>query len=219
MSSIYQNHKDMKKFFLFILLGVILFSCSKESPKVLLFIKHGKENINYMLTKEVGTMRQILEKSGYKVVIATGEGKIIKTDSIQLTPDVKLANVKISDYDGFIFPCMSSDTIEPGVVAFVKNVVAKNKPIAAQLGSVLILAEAGSLQGKKFAFMDQKDENAGKYPVLKGGIFSGTGIVKDGNIITSGTCSMAAKIFGLEDGTPGLTNALIDAMKIIEKGK
>lgn len=209
----------MKKFFPLILLGIILFSCSKENPKVLLFIKHGKVNLNYMLTKEVGTMRQILEKSGYKVVIATGDGKVIKTDSVQLTPDVKLADVRINDYDGFLFPCMSNDTIEPGVLAFVKNIVAKNKPIAAQLGSVLILAEAGTLKGKKFAFMDQKDENAGKYPVLKDGIFSGTGIVRDGNIITSGTCSMAAKIFGLEDGTPGLTNALIDAMKVKEKRK
>jgi putative intracellular protease/amidase len=87
------------------------------------------------------------------------------------------------------------------------------KPIAAQTGGVLILGEAGVLKGKKFAFEDEKDSNPSTYPILNDGIYSGRGVIKDGNIITSGTCPWMAKMTGHQDGTAELTRMLIDAIK------
>jgi hypothetical protein len=66
------------------------------------------------------------------------------------------------------------------------------------------------LSGKKYAFIE---DWVAEQPALEDAIFSGQGIVKDGNIITSGVCPYAAKLLGLEDGTPALTQALIREMK------
>jgi putative intracellular protease/amidase len=199
-------------FFLFFLI-VVLSTCKKETPKVLLFIKEGSPELGYMLIYEVGKMSEILKQSGFNVKIATVSGDILKTDSVSLTPDIKLNDAKVDDYAGFIFPCMASNTIQPEAVAFVKKIANEGKPIAAQLGGILFLGEAGVLKGKKFAFKDEKDANPGMFPMFNDAIFSGRGVIKDGNIITSGTCPMMAKAFGYKDGTAELTLALIDAIK------
>jgi putative intracellular protease/amidase len=73
--------------------------------------------------------------------------------------------VNIEDYVGFILPCMASESIvTPEEIEFVKEVVSKDKPIAAQVGEVQILSKAGVLKGKKFAFSDEKDKNHDMYP-------------------------------------------------------
>jgi putative intracellular protease/amidase len=96
---------------------------------------------------------------------------------------------------------------------FVKKVVNAHKPIAAQLGAVLILAKAGILDGKKFAWADETDENASMFPEFKKSIYSGRGVVQDGLIITSGTCPWMAKGKGYQDGTQELTQNLVAAIK------
>jgi Putative intracellular protease/amidase len=203
----------MKRLFLLFLLFGILVSCNKVPPKVLLFIKDGSSQLEYMLTHEVGAMSKILKESGFEVAIATISGAVLKTDSITLNPDLKLGEVNIDNYAGFIFPCMIVDSVTPEAASFVRMVVEKGKPIAAQLGSVLILAKTGALKGKKFAFPDEKDMNAGMYPDLNSGIYSGTGVVKDGNILTSGICPWMAKMTGQKDGTAELTQKLIEVIK------
>jgi putative intracellular protease/amidase len=203
----------MKRVFILFLLFSILFSCKKELPKVLLFIKDGSAQLEYMLTHEVGTMSRILKKSGFEITIATISGAVLKTDSITLTPNLKLGEVNADDYASFILPCMAVDSVNPEAINFVKKVVDKGKPIAAQLGSVLILAKAGVLNGKKFAFIDEKDINANMYLEFNSGVFSGIGVVQDGIIITSGTCPWCSKIFGHKDGTAELTQDLINVMK------
>ena len=192
----------------------ILSSCKKESPKVLLYIRDGSGDIlEFMLTKEVGTMREIIEQSGFKIIIATVSGEVIKADSTSITPDIRLSEVQVDDYAGFIFPCMASDSMPTKeAIALVKKVVDKDKPIAAQTGSILILGRAGVLNGKKYAF-PQKIINPDMYPELKNGIYSGSGVVQDGNIITSGLCPSAAKRTGGQDGTAELTQKLIQEIK------
>src|SRR4030042_1204812 len=202
----------MKRFFCVFLLISILFSCKKENLKVLLFIKDGSPQLEYMLTNEVGIMSEILKVAGFNVTIATLSGDILKTSSVTMTPDIKLSDVNIDDYAGFIFPCMVVDSVSPEVISFLKKIAEKDKPMAAQVGSVYSLAEAGILNGKKFAFVDEKDDNANMYPVLSGGIFSGNGVVQDGNIITSGTCPWMAKSTEAQDGTPKLTLKLIEVI-------
>ena len=65
----------------------------------------------------------------------------------------------------------------------------------------------------KYASQQAPDKAAlAAYPELKQAKYSGTGVVKDGNIITSGVCSMIAKQTGLPDGTTLLTQTLIAAL-------
>jgi putative intracellular protease/amidase len=93
---------------------------------------------------------------------------------------------------------------------FVKKIVNAGKPIAAQTGAIWILAKAGVLNGKKFAFRF----DATGHPDFENAIYGGRGVVQDGIIITSGTCPMIAKNTGNPDGTAKLTQTLIDAIKV-----
>jgi hypothetical protein len=86
--------------------------------------------------------------------------------------------------------------------------VSAGKPVAAQLGGVSALAQAGLLRGKKYASIEQ-----GPSPAFGGAIYSGTGVVKDGLILTSGICPYMARARKLKDGTEELTLALVETMK------
>lgn len=193
----------------------ILISCKREVPKVLLFIEDNSVDLGYMLTHEVGKMNELLKQSGFEVTFATTSGEVLKADSITVTPNIKLSEVNINEYSGFIMPCMApNDTIvTSGEINFVRKVVNEGKPIAAQIGAVLILAKAGVLNGKKFAFPKNEIDNPDMYPELKSGIYSGNGVVQDGNIITSGICPMMAKLNLGQDGTAELTQKLIQEIK------
>ena len=143
----------------------ILISCKREVPKVLLFIEDNSVDLGYMLTHEVGKMNELLKLSGFEVTIATISGEVLKADSITVIPDIKLSEVNINEYSGFIMPCMApNDTIvTSGEINFVRKVVNEGKPIATstQIGAVLILAKAGVLNGKKFAFPKNDIDNTG----------------------------------------------------------
>ncbi len=193
----------------------IFASCKREVPKVLLFIEDNSMDLGYMLTHEVGKMSELLKQSGFEVTIATITGEVLKADSINVTPDIKLSEVNINEYSGFIMPCMATNdsTVTPGEINFVKEVVNEGKPIAAQTGAILILAKAGVLKGKRFAFPQSDINNPDMYPEFKSGIYSGTGVVQDGNIITSGICPMMAKMTSGQDGTTELTRKLIQEIK------
>jgi putative intracellular protease/amidase len=130
--------------------------------------------------------------------------------------------VKVEDYEGFIMPCMAvgirpGPPVAPEAIAIVKQAIAEGKPVAAQLGSVAILAQAGVLKGKKYAFIsDPLKPNRMQSPIdrrFDGAIHSGSGIVQDGNIITSGICPGIGRVFGLPDGTPKLTQTFIAELK------
>lgn len=168
-----------------------------------------------MLTHEVGKMRELLKQSGFEVIIATISGEVLKADPIIVTPDIKLSRVNINEYSGFIMPCMApNDTIvTSGEISFVKKLINEGKPIAAQTAAVFILAKAGVLNGKKYAFPKNNMISPDMYPELKSGIYSGAGVVQDGNIITSGICPMEAKMTGFQDGTAELTHKLIQEIK------
>ena len=201
----------MKRLFSLFLLCSILVSFDKSAPKVLLYIQDGSMALEYMLIHEVGKMKQILKQAGFEVTTATMSGEVLKTDSVTVKPDLKLSEVNIDNYAGFIIPCMAvGDTVVTSEeVNFVKNVVNEGKPLAAQLGGVYILAKAGILNGKKYALID----DASMSPTFKSGIYSGRGVIQDGNIITSGVCPTMAKDRGYQDGTEMLTQTLIDAIK------
>ena len=93
----------------------------------------------------------------------------------------------------------------------------KGKPLAAQFGSVVILAQAGVLKGKKYAFLaDPLKPTAWRTvtdPRFVDAIYSGRGVVQDGNIITSGICPYLEARMNYPDGTTNLTQAFIDELK------
>jgi putative intracellular protease/amidase len=206
----------MKKLFFLLLSSALIISCGEKTQKVLLFITDGSRDLELMITKEVLVMKETLEESDFEVVISTLSGETISVDSITIEPDLKLSNANISDYYGFIFPCMAPpwETIHnPNIeiVSFMEEISTTGKPMAAQTLSVANFAKAGVLVGKKYAFTIDPDVN--EYPFFQGGIYRGEGVIQDGNIITSGTCPWKTREYGKPDGTKKLTNILINAIR------
>lgn len=217
------KEKKMKSLFFMvaILLGLVMINTTAEAQgisKVLLIPREGESgNPDVMLKKEVGVMTDLLQKAGFKVVVANVSGQPIEGLIRKLKPDLKLSEVKVDEYAGFILPCMAvgmfpNARVSPVAVSIVKQAVAKGKPVAAQLGSVNILAEAGVLKGKRYAFVrdplnplppNEKDLR------FEGAIYSGRGVVQDGMIITSGICPAMGEVTGMRDCTPELTRAFI----------
>ncbi len=206
----------MKQLFLLLLSATLLVSCAKDNPKVLLFITDGSRDLELMLTKEVIVMNEMLEQSNFEVVITTLSGETVSVDSVVIEPDLKLGDVNIADYSGFIFPCMAPPwdkiyDLNEEVIEFVKKVSKEGKPMAAQTLSVADFAKAGVLVDKEYAFTIDPDLN--EYPEFEGGIYSGEGVIQDGNIITSGTCPWKTREYGAPDGTRKLTQLFINAIK------
>jgi putative intracellular protease/amidase len=217
----------MKKrpFVVAILLSLVMVGAMAEAQsasKVLMIPREGKSsNLDLMLSKQVGVMTELLQKAGFKVVVASVSGEHLKGVAYELKPDLKLTEVKIDDYAGVIIPCMATGLfpgppISPILISIVKQAVAKGKPVATGLGGAYILAEAGVLKGKRYAFVEdalnpipphQKD------PRFEGAIYGGSDLVQDGNIITSGRCPNLEARTGLPDNTPELTRAFIAELR------
>ncbi len=174
-------------------------------PVLLILREHfGPGDKQYMDTNEAGMMKSMLEEAGFKVVIASASGRTFLRGDITLESDLKLAEVKIADYVGFIIPCMSlgTTTVKPEEVAIAKQVVAEGKPVAAQRKGVLILAQAGVLAGKRYSY----ESNPTYDTRFDEAIYGGKGVVQDGNIITSAYCPL---YYSSLDQTVELTQALI----------
>jgi len=207
----------MKRILIAILSGtfILTFAYAQNTPKVLLFMRNAQKSgdLEYMLKKEVGVMKDTLEKSGYKVVVATLDGSSFTAGSATVKADIKLADAKVADYAGFILPCLSVPSypappeVSPEAIALVKSAVSAGKPVAAQTGSLWTLAEAGLLKGKKYAYAMEE-----KSPYFAEATFAGTGVVRDGLIITSGICPYMALKTNAKDGTEQLALALVAAM-------
>jgi len=98
--------------------------------------------------------------------------------------------------------------VAPEAEALVKNAVAAGKPVAAQTGSVWTLAKAGLLKGKKFCYALQET-----HAYFDGATYAGTGVVRDGLIITSGICPYTSLKMNLPDGTPLFALTFVQTMK------
>ena len=195
---------------------VLSYAYAQNAPKVLLFMRNAQKSgdLEYMLKKEVGVIKDTLEKSGYKVVVATLDGSSFTAGSTTVKADIKLADAKVTEYAGFILPCLAVPSypappeVSPDAIALVKNAVSAGKPVAAQTGSLWTLAEAGLLKGKKYAYAFEE-----KSPYFAGATFGGTGVVRDGLIITSGICPFMALKSKDKDGTEQLALTLVEVMK------
>ena len=175
-------------------------------PKVLLVLREGSGDLRFMLSREVDVMRRMLEEAGINVVSASATGRAMGTGASKIRPDLKLAEIRIADYAGLILPSLAVGLTAPipdKLVEIVRKAAARRIPIAAQHGSVVVLQRAGVLKRKRYAF---------EHGVFAEGMYAGTGLVRDGNIITSGTCPHRARDTGRPNGTPALTRLLIEAL-------
>jgi hypothetical protein len=128
----------MKRYIIISMILVSMVLCvalvhAEPGPKVLLIPREGHSgDLELMLTKEVGLMVAILEKAGFEVDVATALGVPIAASTTTLRPDLKLADVKVDDYAGFILACMAVGLF-PGqpqpaeAVAIVKQAVAHSR--------------------------------------------------------------------------------------------
>lgn len=179
-------------------------------PAVLLVVDQKSGDLKLMLTEEIGVMTDLLQKAGYKAVVATAAGSPIEAGgSVTLMPDLKISDVKPEDYAGFVFPCMGRNmeiTQPADQLALAQMAVATGKPVAAQVGGVQVLDQAGLLKGKHVAMASEMK------PLVADAIWDGEGVVQDGNIITSGICPYASRELGKPDHTAELTQKLIAAL-------
>ncbi len=191
------------------LLLLLLVSCASQQPQVLLILResYARGDKQFMITNEAIMMKSMLEEADFKVVIASASGRTFLRGDITLESDLKLAEVKIADYVGFIIPCLSLGTpiVKPEEVAIAKQIGAEGKPVAAQRKGVLILAQAGVLAGKRYSY----ESNPTYDTQFDKAIYGGKGVVQDGNIITSAYCPY----HGVLDQTVELTEALIAALQ------
>ena len=222
----------MRRIITFVAISVCIVVCisliptqsfAQSRPKVLLIPREGgSRDIEFMLEKEVGTMKLMLTRAGFKVETATASGGRIVSPGGDLIPDLRLDEVKVADYEGFIMPCIGvggipGPPVAPEAVAIVKQALAEGKPVAALNGSVTILAHAGVLKGKKYATVTNPLKTTPRRSFIDhrfdGAIYSGRGVVQDGNIITSSNCPTIERFFGLPETTAELTQTFIAEIK------
>jgi putative intracellular protease/amidase len=210
---------------LFFVTGVFSFTSQvygQSAKKVLMIPREGfSTDLDLMIKSEVGVMSLILKNAGYTVDIATTSGQNILGPTQKIEKVARLSEIKLDDYAGVIMPCMAvgmfpGPPVSPEAVAAVKKVLADGKPVAAAANASIILAEAGILKGKRYAFavdpLNPPPPWTRTDRRFEGGIYGGPGVVQDGKIITSGICPTLERFLGLQSGTVELTQKLIAAI-------
>jgi putative intracellular protease/amidase len=221
--------KKLSPFSILLMLALVVTFSSEAfgqgRSKVLMIPREGySADLDLMIKMEIGVMRVLLKNAGLDVDIATTTGLSILGPNEKVTDIKWLRNINIDDYAGVIIACMAMGggsnpppAVSPEVIAIVKRALSKGKPVAANGHAPTILAEAGVLEGKKYSYsrdpLNPPATTPFTLPAFKGAIYSGTGLVQDGLIITSGVCANIEKATGMENGTVKLTNAFIAAVQ------
>lgn len=207
----------MKKLLTLILSGLLLapwMSAIADDNTVLLFVRDDSRDWKLMLEDEVLVMKEMLEAEGYKVEIASNDGADLSAEGVTVAVDHRIDDVSMDDFGAIAIPCMAPSAgyeLESKVISLIQEANAANKPIAASRGSVDYLAEAGVLDGRRFAAASPVDVQ--EQPSFRNSIFTGTGTQRDGIVSTTGICPLAARNRNLPDGTADLTLSLIESLK------
>jgi putative intracellular protease/amidase len=201
----------------------------QSGSKVLMIPREGySQDLDLMISMEVGVMTRLLNSAGYTVDVATTSGYPIVGPTRRIEKVVRLQDVNVNDYVGVIMPCMAvglfpGPPVAPEAVAVVKKALADGKPVGAALGSINVLAEAGVLKGKKYAYYRDPMKTDASWaitdPRFADALYSGPGTTQDGKIITCGVCPNIEKVYGwgidpfdMENGPVKLTKAFIGAI-------
>ena len=166
-------------------------------------------------------MTQLLKKAGFQVDIATTSGTPIIGPTEKIEKVLRLVDTTLDDYKGVIMPCMAvggfpGPPVSPEAVVIVKKALADGKPVAASTFAVTILADAGLLKGKKYAFPRdplKTDENFKLTDLrFEGADYGGLGVIQDGKIITSVACAWMERRYGMLNMADELTKTFITAL-------
>jgi len=206
-------------------------ACAQSTAgKVLLIPREGySQDLDLALSREVGVMTKLLRDAGFTVDVATASGVPLVGATQTLGNVKRLSDVDVGEYAGLILPCMAvgmfpGPPVAPEAVAMVRKSLADGKPVAAALGSVNVLAEAGVLKGKRYSYLRdplKPDAESGDTDArFEGGIYVSPGVTQDGQVITCGVCPVIEKVYnwGMDPfGTPGapvgLTEMFIAALR------
>jgi putative intracellular protease/amidase len=190
--------------------------------KVLMIPREGySQDADLMIKMEVGVMLLLLKNAGFDVDIATTSGYPCIGPTQKIEKLLRLSQVNLDDYAGIIMPCMAvgmfpGPPVAPLAMEAARKCLTDGKPVAAAANSAMILAEAGLLKGKRYAYVTDPLKTTKMRPItdprFEGAIYSGTGVVQDGKIITSGACPMLERALGLQNGTVELTQKFIAAI-------
>lgn len=215
-----------------LVMGIISFSShpimgptdafGQSGRKVLMIPREGySQDLDLMIKMEVGVMTLLLKRAGFQVDIATTSGFPIIGPTEKIEKVLRLVDIKSDDYVGVIMPCMAvgafpGPPVSPEAVVIVKKALVDGKPVAASTFSVIILAEAGLLKGKKYAFSRDPLKTDANFKLtdlrFEGAIYGGPGVVQDGKIITSGACPFMERGYGLQSRVVELTKTFITAV-------
>jgi len=219
----------MRKFIFFAAMVILAVTLSFSSQafgqsarKVLMIPREGySADLDLMLKMEVGVMTLLLKNAGFQVDVATDSGQPILGQTEKIEKVMRLSEINLDDYVGIILPCMAvgwypGPPVSYEAVAMVKKALNGGKPVAAASNGSVVLAVAGLLKEKKYAYFRDplKMHKDWKRIDLRyeGGIYSGDGVVQDGKIITSGVCPALERSYGKQSGTVPLTKAFIAAI-------
>ena len=177
----------------------------KAPPRALLIVR-GRDLCHPRLAEqEILTIVRLLAEFGIEAAIATEGKRPIRSRESILRADARLEDVAESEYEGLIIPCACGGGERaqlgdsPELIDLIRRFNARGKAIAAQNSGVLALARAGILEGAEFAIEDRFA------PLVPRGFHRGAGVIRDGNIITSGRCPL----HGAPGGDAGGTAAMV----------
>ncbi len=140
--------------------------------------------------------REELERAGAKVTLAsTKTGAVKGLLGATVTPDIKLDQINVDDYDAIVFvggPGASVYFNDKRALSIASDAFGKGKKTCAICIAPTILANAGVLKGKRVTVWD------GEYVrkiESKGATYTGKPVEVDGNVITANGPA-AAREFG-----------------------
>lgn len=140
--------------------------------------------------------REVLENAGASITVASRTtNEAVGKLGLRVQPDIALADVKADDYDVIVFVGGggAQEYFDDPKAHAVAREASADKILAAICIGPQTPANAGLLTGKHFtAFESQVEEIK-----ALGGIYTGTDVARDGNIITANGPAAAYK-FGEE---------------------
>jgi outer membrane protein assembly factor BamB len=190
-----------------VLSAVSVLGAEPRGRVLVILYRSDRDFVEMAMSRELGAIRRALENAGFDVVTATASGEHIEGAVKSFQPDLGLADVRVENYVGVVVPCMvSNDPPDARAVSIVRQAWRLGKPVAAQDGGIPTLRDAGVLDGRHFAADAQSSS------LFPGALYSGTGVVVDGNLVTSGTCPFKADERNLPDGTAEMARKFISLL-------
>lgn len=149
--------------------------------KVLLII--APENFR---DEELLHTKEELERAGAKTTIAsTKTGEVRGMLGARVTPDTKLDQVRVDDYDAVVFVGGSGSAVyfkDNRAISIASEAFSKGKKVCAICIAPVILANAGVLKGKRATVWPDK---CIQMIESKGATYTGKPVEVDGNVITA----------------------------------